>query len=593
MADGDLVQLPWPDDAPHPLGRSIRHDPASRNFPAPRRAVPTKDKRHRVYGAKLDQDGIGACFPAGTLVRMADGSHRAIEDVRLLEEVVTAEGRTGRVLRTMVRWHDEGLTSVRLRGHNHFKATAEHPVLTEHGYVAAGELEVGDRVALTKYQPRDADPIPAKAAIDLSDYTGTVSGIVRNGGVESEIAPLPELLGYSPALGRLIGLYAAEGNVTAAKVVWNYGGHEEETLVAETVALVKTVTGATPRVQKRPNGAINVVLSGVPWQRLFTTLVPGTSKHGTKHLSGYVTRGPAEFLAEVFQGWMDGDGHSRRSSEEAISVSHHLAMDMYALAQAQGWRPVINTCAAPMNRWAKTRQRRWSVTVCHGGGANMPRQEEAAVWRKVMTVETEPFEGWVYNLSVEGDESYVAEGLGVHNCTGFAAAHCLNAEPARALVRPEPTLTEAHAFDFYRGGSRLDPWPGAWEPEDTGSSGLAVCQHLRNIGRIPRYEWAFGFQHGLEVISYAALMQGTYWPEGMFHPDADGRVRPTGPDAGGHEYLWAGVEVRSKLTPSQNRSWFLNSWGRWGKDGAGWFYMTWDDHEPLLARQGDLIRPAA
>lgn len=181
---------------------------------------------------------------------------------------------------------------------------------------------------------------------------------------------------------------------------------------------------------------------------------------------------------------------------------------------------------------------------------------------------------------------------GIGACTGFTAAHCLNAEPARAFVRPEPTLTNAHAFDFYRGGSRLDPWPGAWEPEDTGSSGLAVCQHLRNIGRIPRYEWAFGFQHGLEVISYATLMQGTWWPEGMFHPDADGRVRPTGPDAGGHEYLWVGIEIRSKLTPSQNRSWFLNSWGRWGKYGSGFFYLTWDDHEALLARQGDLIRPA-
>src|SRR5256885_13147585 len=42
-------------------------------------------------------------FRSGTLIRMADGSARAIECVGPNEHVVTAEGRTGMVRRLLVR----------------------------------------------------------------------------------------------------------------------------------------------------------------------------------------------------------------------------------------------------------------------------------------------------------------------------------------------------------------------------------------------------------------------------------------------------------------------------------------------------------
>lgn len=78
----------------------------------------------------------GACFPAGTLIRMADGSEKKIEEISLLDEVVTAESNTGRVLQLMTR-KDEELYDIKLRGLNGFKCTPEHPILTNNGYVIA------------------------------------------------------------------------------------------------------------------------------------------------------------------------------------------------------------------------------------------------------------------------------------------------------------------------------------------------------------------------------------------------------------------------------------------------------------------------
>jgi hypothetical protein len=172
-------------------------------------------------------------------------------------------------------------------------------------------------------------------------------------------------------------------------------------------------------------------------------------------------------------------------------------------------------------------------------------------------------------------------------CVPTTGAHAMNSVPLRATVAPAPTYKIDTVHNWYRAVTAIDPFPGAWEPDDTGSSGLALGQVLKDKGLISRYEWAFGFQHGLSVIPQQPLLQGTYWTDGMFYPDADGRVRPTGGDAGGHEYLWVGVELRSKLTRADNRSWFLNSWANWGL--GQFFYMTWDDHEALLARDGDLV----
>lgn len=177
-------------------------------------------------------------------------------------------------------------------------------------------------------------------------------------------------------------------------------------------------------------------------------------------------------------------------------------------------------------------------------------------------------------------------------CTGFAAAQCLNCSPLR-LQRggKKPTLDAQDAFAIYSLATRLDAFEGEWPDEDTGSSGIAACKAMKQMGLITRYEWAYGFSHGLELIQIRPLMIGTYWTEDMMNPNALGRVRPTGPDAGGHEYLWLGVEVNSNETPStSNLCWFHNSWGReWGRDG--YFSMIWGDFEKLIARDGDIISP--
>jgi len=126
----------------------------------------------------LDQNGKGACFPPGTRIRMADGTNRKIEDVRLLDSVVTAEGRTGTVVRTMVRQHGPTILKLNLWGHSHLRLTDEHPVLTKRGYVKAGELRIGDWVAC---QPEEARAWRRVRGIEQEEYSGPVFNLEVEG----------------------------------------------------------------------------------------------------------------------------------------------------------------------------------------------------------------------------------------------------------------------------------------------------------------------------------------------------------------------------------------------------------------------------
>lgn len=95
-----------------------------------------------------NQKQVGSCFPAGTLIRMADGSEKRIEDVRCLDEVLSAEGNARIVLSTMVRQYSGELTSITTVDGNSVQATPEHPIRTPDGYKPIAELKNGDAVAI-------------------------------------------------------------------------------------------------------------------------------------------------------------------------------------------------------------------------------------------------------------------------------------------------------------------------------------------------------------------------------------------------------------------------------------------------------------
>lgn len=154
------------------------------------------------------------------------------------------------------------------------------------------------------------------------------------------------------------------------------------------------------------------------------------------------------------------------------------------------------------------------------------------------------------------------------NCTGCDKAMNANAVGTRVAGT---VWGMAAADSIYSGATTLDPFPGTWPPDDTGSSGLAACKAAQNFGMLGEYRWLFG---GADEVVQAVMDGwtvgvGTWWTEGMFHPQPanSGTLRvihATGRRQGGHQYrvrgyvepldavvlrCWWGPEFRDVLLP--------------------------------------------
>jgi len=173
------------------------------------------------------------------------------------------------------------------------------------------------------------------------------------------------------------------------------------------------------------------------------------------------------------------------------------------------------------------------------------------------------------------------------SCTGNAMSQCLNTDPFRAPLEAAgiPLLDESTAVAIYSWATHSDSYPGFFPPTDTGSSGLAVAKAATRLGYLTRYHHAFGLAHTLGALSAGPVLIGIPWLEGMFDPDPDGYLHPTGEVAGGHELVLVGLDTAKQDVTG------INSWGEnWGPIG-GAFKLHWDDLAALLSADGDCTVP--
>jgi|SRR3954469_20764163 hypothetical protein len=167
-------------------------------------------------------------------------------------------------------------------------------------------------------------------------------------------------------------------------------------------------------------------------------------------------------------------------------------------------------------------------------------------------------------------------------CTGFSAATMLNTKPYHKLH--ERLRTDVDGKLFYHWATEIDPWPGTWEPDDTGSSGTAAAVGLKNAGIITAFHWGFTWELFLAQLVENSVSVGTNWYHDMFETDAHGVIQSMGGGlAGGHQYTLTGYSKADRLFRGKM------AWGPgYGKNGT--FFMKPEMIRTLLfTQEGDSV----
>lgn len=180
----------------------------------------------------------------------------------------------------------------------------------------------------------------------------------------------------------------------------------------------------------------------------------------------------------------------------------------------------------------------------------------------------------------------------VGSCTGEAGTYALGTDDGagQGLVNALTAggvvvaVDQAYAYGIYHNNTVIDGFDGVWEPDDTGSSGLATAQTLKSWGQVRSYAHCTTLRQVLAALQRGTVLLGTNWYDSMFEPNVDGEVTilPRAVIAGGHEYLAIGVDPDHKMIDC------VQSWGpEWGLGGR--FKMSYDTLERLLDEDGDAI----
>lgn len=165
-------------------------------------------------------------------------------------------------------------------------------------------------------------------------------------------------------------------------------------------------------------------------------------------------------------------------------------------------------------------------------------------------------------------------------CTGVDA--CVKMDTAGNRVRGA-VLDMDDAVRIYSRATQLDPWPGTYPPDDSGSSGLAAAKASVEFGLVDRYEWVFNGTGGILAALAAGhpVGVGTWWLQNMFNVDRQtGLIDVSGPRAGGHQ--WTVTGYRRGYDAFIGQCWWGSDWGIAGK-----FLIRRRDLDTLLADDGD------
>jgi hypothetical protein len=390
-------------------------------------------------GTKVPYD---VCFTAGTLVHTSEG-HKPIETIVEKDLVYTHKGNLCPVT-AQIKQKTNNLMTLQGWGTLPISVTKNHPFLIlKRKHVDARRIEF--KTETKKRSSRASRIIKASSEwcaaedIILNDYLGTpIDPCASEDVVGTRKA---RLLGYYTGDG-CAHYYRYKGERTPSHVVLTLNSEQPEIIESIRKTAAYYIADDKIRLYESSEGtkAVRLYLSSrdlIDW-----CIERGGQYSYTKRLDASVFTWSREEKLNFLGGYIDTDGcyYARRGYTVLNTINHGLALDVRRLGLSAGIPISINYTKTSSHGYEMFIPAAFSALLSEYSDKVQPFKiamkpklrgfsHEGYWWTPVRKIEeidlTEEQE--VYNLSVENDESYLVEGVAVHNCT-----ICGNRAPTRA-----------------------------------------------------------------------------------------------------------------------------------------------------------------
>lgn len=378
------------------------------------------------------------CFLAGTLVLTSNG-YKKIEDITDEDYVLTHTNNYQKVVKPMINYADHIYRMSTMSSEDIF-VTEEHPF-----YVRKKHRKHVREDGIVKNKRFFDDPEWIKVKdLDNSYYVGSAintkselpkwQGIEYNG-VWGHLTKKNELnkLFKNKDFWWLVGRFIGDGWTRDYKVRKDDGfkKHDERVIICCAKNELNEITEVLNRLPLKYNiveerTVFKVHIVNKELTRYLYQFDKGASN---KHLTSDVINLPVDLLESFLDGYISADGFINRYGFIKISsVSNRLIYDVSQCIMKVYKRPVSvyktsrnKTCVIE----GRTVNQRDTYTVTFKKDTRKQDNafyENGYIWSPINKIEKIKFNGLVYNMEVENDNSYVVQNIIVHNCQDISVA---------------------------------------------------------------------------------------------------------------------------------------------------------------------------
>ncbi|MBK9715230.1 MAG: Hint domain-containing protein [Kouleothrix sp.] len=364
---------------------------------------------------------LSACFAAGTMIETIQGP-TPIEEITEGTLVLTHEGRYRPVTETMKRAGQ--LYRVKIDKLPAMYVTGEHPFLTTAGWVEVQNLKSKEH--FVRIGTSETTPEQVVMSFDGHVEDGWVyerltgasprsqRRYAQRDAISRQVSPIRDQVVVDEDIAWMLGLYLAEGSISAGYDIRFTLSWDEEDHAARLASVVESKLGIPARVirQVQPEGR-----RGDGWTSVrihSKQLAVWLLEHfgvgfDQKRLPSWVYKLSSTIRTALLQGAADGDGTPINASQTRITMSNEvLIRQLFSLTYGLGYFPTLRPEKMP----ALGTVQPW--TLAYGPTYNVGMVQDGAY--RVLEVTALHEDAVVYNFEVEEDHTYVANQVIVHNC---------------------------------------------------------------------------------------------------------------------------------------------------------------------------------
>jgi len=384
---------------------------------------------------------IEGCFTKGATIT-TNPDYKKIEDIKSNDVVLTHTGQYKKVYHTQVRPYSGNLYSIKIFG----DSTPMIEVTEEHPFLAVKRNRKRDRnktwhtewLTTDKLKRLDYLALPINKTVKSSDFHEFEIKKGRGGG-RFEI--IKKKVPLTKEFFRLVGYYLAEGSIMKDSYLsFSFGSHERE-YIEDVKRLLKKVFGIKKlnEIVHKKNRGTSIVVGSVELARIFKIF--GTSAE-SKSIPHFMMLENPEKQKELVVGFFRGDGNYYKKRTKNNWLKEVFRINTISEKLAKQTREILFRLKIPafLNKRDRKKPRKPIYTIGITGEfmrpfgnlvgakikdkinnkrrASMFFVDENYIFVPIKSIAKKFVTGVpVYNFSVEGDESYVANGVAVHNCS--------------------------------------------------------------------------------------------------------------------------------------------------------------------------------